>query len=206
MLKEELKQKGHQIISELELAQGNSTQKWMAHYIAELMHQAEHGDSENKRSEAAFQCAEVISRLWDSRLHRARYNAISIFNNLGYRGSYEKWEGADPVRSLLAASDKQYIPTETWEKSLVLSLLSVPERLLIWLVVSAKSHNAKSDVIQEESDDEGWDEEQVTIVRRHLQDIFPEVENLDLENQEDVEQFVEAALNAIHNIRKYLFE
>ena len=60
MLSSELKERGGQLIDELDLRRGSTTEKWMVHYVVELMQRAEHADSEEERLQAATRCADVI--------------------------------------------------------------------------------------------------------------------------------------------------
>jgi hypothetical protein len=206
MLADDLEQKGRQIISELGLEHGASTQKWMAHYIAELMHRSEHADTDEERSQAAFRCAEIIARLWDSRLNRARSNILSQLYS-GYRAAYEKWEFADTVKEILRSPTEQTYPSELWEKSLVLGLLLVPERYLLWLITYVELHNQEhgpQESIDEDVMDLYTDEERCSVVLRHLQDMFADAKDLDVRNTEQVEQFVGTGLRSIHIVRDLL--
>lgn len=206
MLADELKQKGRQIISELELERGSSTQKWMAHYIAELMHRSEHADSEEERSSTAFRCAEVISRLWDLRQRRMRFNLFSQIE-LGYGMSYSKWEFADVFREVSRFPNAQIYPAATWDKALVLGLLLIPEHLLLWLISYVEIKKQKQGQPEATEEDELFlttNEKRLPVILHHIQDVFPQAENLDLEDTEQVEQFVEAGLQTIHVIRRNL--
>lgn len=60
-------QLGKKIVDELGLDQSVDTlSRWMAHYIAELIHSAETADTED-RSEKLSRCASAILDLWEHR-------------------------------------------------------------------------------------------------------------------------------------------
>jgi hypothetical protein len=62
---------GRRLIEELGLAHSaDILSKWMAHYLAELIFDAENATDPNARKSAQEKCCETISRLWD---HRASF-------------------------------------------------------------------------------------------------------------------------------------
>lgn len=61
---------GKKIVSEFSGEGGNnSTADWMGHYLAELILKAEHEQSPVKKATYQKECAELIERLWQMRVH-----------------------------------------------------------------------------------------------------------------------------------------
>lgn len=59
---------GKQLVKELNLNRSADTlSKWMAHYIAELIHKAEHAETAEEKAALEKECCEVILRLWNNR-------------------------------------------------------------------------------------------------------------------------------------------
>lgn len=59
---------GDTIVAELGLTDSNDTLgRWMAHRLAELMHEAESGKSQAKREKARVAATDLVVRLWDHR-------------------------------------------------------------------------------------------------------------------------------------------
>lgn len=59
---------GKKLVSELALADGVDTlSKWMAHYLAELLHGVENAQSDTEKASKQKECCEVILRIWEKR-------------------------------------------------------------------------------------------------------------------------------------------
>lgn len=60
---------GKHLVRELEFEDGVDTLgRWMAHYLAELIHEAENGTTAAKRSRASQKATETILKIWEHRL------------------------------------------------------------------------------------------------------------------------------------------
>jgi len=61
---------GNKITQELQLDFKNNTLgKWMAHYVAELIHEAENCETEEEKKTKQKECCEIILKLWRDREH-----------------------------------------------------------------------------------------------------------------------------------------
>src|SRR3954452_4917881 len=66
---ERIRPLGRKLVEELELAEGVDTRgKWMAHYVAQLIEEAEKAKGED-RERAETRTFEAILQLWRHRLH-----------------------------------------------------------------------------------------------------------------------------------------
>jgi len=70
---EEIIKLGKKIVSELELDSSNDTlSRWMAHYLSELIYNAENEESIKVKKRLEKECCEVIIKLWKNRDHVPR--------------------------------------------------------------------------------------------------------------------------------------
>lgn len=205
MLSQELKERGRQLVAELNLQHRDTTQKWMAHYIAELMHRAEDADSAEGRLQAADRCADIIMRLWEHRAEDARrYVRSQVYSS--FEAVYEKRELADILRAALEAPTEQAHPRNWSARALILWHLLDVERDLLRLLSIADTiaHMEKGEAVDEAVTEFIEREEQLSIIRRHLDDVFPGTVDLDIRNRRSVVRRVKLALQSIQAVREQL--
>jgi hypothetical protein len=59
---------GKKLVNELEIADGVDTlSKWMAHYLAELLHGIENANTAEEKAAKQKECCEVILKIWEKR-------------------------------------------------------------------------------------------------------------------------------------------
>jgi hypothetical protein len=58
---------GQHLVHELHIQRSDTLGRWMAHHIAELMHEAEHGETAAKRIKARKAATETILKIWEHR-------------------------------------------------------------------------------------------------------------------------------------------
>ena len=205
MLNKDIKERGCQIVAELELQPAKTTQQWMAHYIAELMHCAENAASDEERLQASDRCAEIIMRLWEDRAEDARrYVRSRVYSS--FEAVYEKREIADALRAAIEKPTEQPYPRNWDVRAFILWHLLDVERDLLRLLIIADTiaHMEEGEAIDEAAREFTEREEQLSTVRRHLNDVFPGIENLDIHNRRSVVQRVKSALQSTHTIREQL--
>jgi hypothetical protein len=67
---EEIIKLGEKIVNELQLEPSvNTLGRWMSHYVAELMIQAEKSKEESDKKAKQKECSEIILKLWEKREH-----------------------------------------------------------------------------------------------------------------------------------------
>lgn len=205
MLSQELEERGQQLVSELDLQNKDITQKWMAHYIAELMHRAERTDSAEERLQAADRCADIIMHLWERRAEDARrYVRSQVYSS--FEALYEKRELADILGAALEAPTEQAYPRSWSARALILwHLLNVERDLLRLLIIAdAIAHMEKGEAVDEAVTEFIEREERLSTIRRHLDDVFSGTLDLDVRDRRSVVRRVKLALQSIQAVREQL--
>src|SRR5690606_28966144 len=137
MLDEQLKIRGRAIVSELELGVDQTTEKWMAHYLAELMDCAEKAETRELRQQAANQSAEIILTLWEQKKKKARHEYYSALNR-AFSDVYEKRPFAETLKSVLDDSDQLDVIEEFPDQIGILFYLDFYETDLLRLCLIAE--------------------------------------------------------------------
>ena len=80
---EEVIKLGKRIVKELKLDKSvNTLGRWMAHYVAELINNAENSTSEDEKSAYRKECCELILKLWINREHIPNISKpLSVLNH-----------------------------------------------------------------------------------------------------------------------------
>jgi len=205
MLSSELKERGGQLIDELDLRRGSTTEKWMVHYVVELMQRAEHADSEEERLQAATRCADVIMRLWEHHVENVQRQLRSqVYSS--FETVYKKRELSDFLRRALEAPSKQSFP-RGWDARVAMlwHLLDVERDLLqLFIVAETLAHVEQGEIVDGEIQKFIKTEERVSTIRRHLNDVFPGIGDLDCRNRRSVLRRVKPALESIQALRERL--
>lgn len=130
MLSDVLKRRGQAFVEELELAPDQSTEKWMAHYLAELMQRADNSTEESERSEIAQQCSELIIALWEQRKRKTGRQLYSAINDQFYEVYYRR-PFVQVMKELIAE------PSQTFEEMDEV-LTCPPKNWLLFMLCAAK--------------------------------------------------------------------
>lgn len=205
MLTDELKDRGHQLVQELDLEPHDSTEKWMAHYIVELMERAQNASSTEERSQAADRCAQIIMRLWERRAEKTvQYVRSRVYSS--FEAIYERKELADTLQVILEAPTEQTYPRDWETRSILLWHLTDVERDLLRLLIIANTIDAMDDdgAVDDAIKEFIEEEERTSTIRRHLEDVFPGMRGLDLRNRRSVVRRVRSAFQSIHTARERL--
>ena len=205
MLSKELKERGRQIVTELELQRGDTIQQWMVHYTAELMHRAENADSDEERLQASERCADIIMRLWERRAEDARrYVRSQVYSS--FEEIYEKRDFSEIMRVILEEPTEHVYPRNWVARSAILWYLIDVERDLLRLLIIADTiaHMDKGKAVDEAIREFIEREERLSTIRRHLDDVFPGIVDLNIRNRRSVLRRVKSALQSIQVVREQL--
>ena len=205
MLTDELKRLGQSIIGEFQTDHSTTTQKWMAHYIAELMQRAENSKGTDIGAETERLCSELILKLWELEKEQEKIRVQSqfymrldevdkkkpLFNEL--KGIIETPELVDDFR-------------EQRDRNLILLWLNHVEDALICLTIFANIiGNIDRNIATEEilvDANEFLKHYQITI--QNLKDIWPQVEGISANDEAGIQSFVSVQLQRIQYVRKRL--
>lgn len=206
MLDEQLKIRGRSIVSELELGVDQTTEKWMAHYLAELMERAENAESAKTREQAASESAHIILTLWEQKKKKFRHEYYSALNS-AFSHVYEKKRPfAEALQSVLDDPEQIDSIEEFPDQLAVLFYIDFYETDLLRLyliadvVAKIQNYEMAEEVIREFENAE----EMFISTKRHLQDVWPDIESLRLTEVKQLQTFISAKLNAFHQTRSRL--
>lgn len=202
MLDEKLKIRGSVIVRELELGVDQTTEKWMAHFLAELMERTEKAETPELRQQAANQSAEIILTLWEQKKKSVRHEYYSALNR-AFSEVYEKRPFAETLKSVLDDSDQLDTIEEFSNQIGILFYLDYYETdlLRLCLIVEVASKMQKDEMTEEVLEEF---EDMFISTKRHLQDIWPDVAQFSLVSVSQLQSFTATKLQDFHQIRSRL--
>lgn len=205
MLTDEIKELGLRISNELNSHRESTTKVWMAHYIAELMHQADHDDDPSRRAEAAQECADLVLKLWEMQKEQTQVSFRSIVYSKLYE-TYEKRPGADDIRQIMEDPSLLNDLEHQLARDIILFALSDVEADLLRLRICGVtiSEVDQNDTTKEVLTQAAKFIEIYDTTIKHLKDIWEHVTELTLNNPDDIQAFVSAQLLKIQDIRNRL--
>lgn len=199
MLTDDLKQLGQQIVTELKIDHNSITQKWMAHYIAELITKTEDSNEEDKVEDEKY-CSQLILQLWDS-MNQRKQSEIKYKFGKALDAGYEKRHNVSEIQNILHNPDTIDALTGE-EKLIILFVLDDIEQDLIRLrifgnVLAEETTESLPETVENIKDYMGI--YQVTIL--HLKDIWPEVEFESYTQRKNIDTFVAEQLRFFLQLR-----
>lgn len=194
-----LVQRGREIVSSL----GSGTSqldRWMAHYVAELLDRYEREGSDPS-SEVAQRCSDVIARLWQIRIRRQVARVQYDLAQWGKRveRDLERWEQLGQ-----AIRDEGPTDSEVLTESDAVRLWDLAEMEMLIAEAWQLAHSLQKADPEARSEVEtllGDPKWRVDGVKKALSAAFPSFEKVDFSNVEAVNAAAVAALNAIQAYR-----
>lgn len=205
MLDDKLKIRGSAIVRELELGADQTTEKWMAHYLAELMERTEKAETLDLREQAANQSAEIIVTLWGQKKKKVRHEYYSALNR-AFSEVYEKRPFAETLKSVLDDSDQLDTVEEFQDQIGILFYLDFYETdlLRLCLIADVASKMQKDEMTEEVVEEFEKFEDMFISTKRHLQDICPDIAQFSLMSVVQLQSFTRAKLHDFHQVRSRL--
>lgn len=202
MLDEKLKIRGTAIVRELEMGVEQTTEKWMAHYLAELIELTEMAETSELREQAAKQSAEIILTLWEQKKNQVRHEYYSALNRV-FNEVYEKRSFAETLKSVLDDTDQLDAIKEFADQIGILFCLDFYETdlLRLCLIVDIISKMKKDEMIEEVVEEF---EDMFISTRNHLQDIWPNMAQFSLMSVTQLQSFTTSKLRDFHQLRSRL--
>ncbi|MCC6613217.1 MAG: hypothetical protein IT320_07045, partial [Anaerolineae bacterium] len=202
MLNEKIRSRGRAIIRELELGVDQTTEKWLAHYLAELMERAEKDATPELRKEAASESAAIILTLWEQKRKKARHEYYPALNN-ALNHVYEKRIFAEALKSVV--DEPNYVDTieEFGDQTGILFYLNIYEEdlLVLCLMTDIVSRTKKDDVPEKVDEDFELAVDMINSAMRHLQDIWPDIEQETSAQEEQLQSYLMTRLRIFHQLR-----
>lgn len=199
VMDDDLTQKGNKLAQELSKDNRSTLDKWMAHYLVELMERANSPDC-SVSIESRKECAEIIIRLWQQKIDE---EALHVRNDFWEMSSI--LTNDDNYELLSNALVDPDVISELDEKSwtgLYHSLSKVEDKLLLLLSLSSTSA-ADEGQVNDEAIEKFLKNEHNEIVDS-LARIFPDVKKVNLKDYDRVNEQVEDALRKIYSLRSSL--
>lgn len=207
MLTDELMQLGQKILAELNSDRSSTTQKWMAHYIAELMKRAEGSAKAEFREKAEKECADLILKLWDLEKEKAKIRVRASID-ARFDEIYEKRPNSDEIKKLIEHPESAHELEDQTSKDIILfSLHDVESDLLRFRIIGDAIGSLDRDLATDELLQEADKYIQVfEITVRHLKDIWNQAEGISIEDLAGIQSFVSLQIRKIQQIRNYLID
>ncbi len=199
-MKKELIEKGEKIIDELNINNNSSLNKWMAHYIAELI---ENSKLDQELYVTDKECADLIIQLWDMKIQEQimelKSKNMDWFNRIYDNKNDEYYK---ELRALLSNDKHETQGVLIGDFGITLTELSSIEVNLVRLFEISKGLNTT----EEEVSDEAKQlfqllESETKMVYQQVIKIFPEFEDISVENLAIVKERVVKALQSIDKVR-----
>ncbi len=206
MLDEQLKKRGRAIVDELDLGNDQTTEKWMAHYLAELMDRAENAESPELREGAAEQSANIILTLWEQKISKARQGFYGALN-ASFSHVYNQREFAERLKLILEDPEQFSLSQVVIDQIAILLFIDIYEidLLRLYLIVNQVKEIQKDEVTEEVISEFQNNEERFIKTKQHLQDIWPDLELIGLTQVAQLEDFITKKLQDLHKIRSRFF-
>lgn len=207
MLTDDLKQLAQKIIDQLNRDRASTTQKWMAHYIAELMHRAETNDDPNIIAETEKLCSEIIIQLWKVDIEWEKLRIQQRFY-AELRETYKEYPAADHFRQIIENPELIEEIEEGIHRYAILIFLNDVENDLLRLRIFGDilGHTERTLLTEETLDkaNEFLHSYQITI--QNLKDIWLEVEEISVKDIDSIHSFVYAKFHHIQQLRGKLLQ
>jgi hypothetical protein len=202
---EELAAKGQQIIEHLGSSRQDILSKWMAHYVAELMQRAESpGMDERETRAVAAQCADLILKLWESKIQEEIVDIRRGVRNWFIRISGQNDQRYEELRDALANPEKVE-GSISGETGVTLRTLSELENWLLELLWISEALNDPETTASDESVQRFV---QVEVETNRIQDrvaeVFPAFAELPLADLTVTRDQVTAAFRMVDRLRHAL--
>ncbi len=205
MLDDVLKKRGEAIIAELELENDQTTEKWMAHYLAELMQQAENLGNEAEGKKCKQQCADLILVLWDQRKKLARQAIYSALNSRLNR--VDRLPELDKILSTLM-NEPDYVNEIKDLPDAVYMLFYMDfyetDLLRLFLIADVVAMIDKNEAAQEVISEFEDAEEVYRLIKQQLQIVWPELANFSLKDTKSLLGSLQQILLKFRQIRERL--
>jgi len=205
VLTDELKQLGQRLVDELSTDRSSTTQKWMAHYIAELMERAEKTNEPDVREKTQKACSDLILRLWDLEKEQAKIR-IQGMVYARFDEVYKKRSGVDDLKKIIEHPELVDELEDQSSKDIVLFWLNdIEDDLLRLQIIGEAINSIERDAAIEELLKEADKFLQIyETTKRYLKDIWEQVEEINIENFDNIQSFVSIQLRKIQDIRNRL--
>ena len=205
MLDEQLKRRGKLIVEELELGVNQTTEKWMAHYLVELMDRAEKAETEELRMQSAKQSAEIILTLWEQKKSQTRHEFYSALNN-SLAKVYERRDFADVLKSVLEHPEHIAEAEDFRDHVTLLFYLGFYETdlLRLYLIADIATKIENGEIAKEVAEEFENTEDLYLSTKSHLQDVWPKIEKVGLSQIPELRSLIVAKLGELQRLRNRL--